>query len=118
MSAKRDPLVYAEDILESINLIFQYTKNQTEKSLKKSPELKDAILLRFEIIGEAATRLPEDFRKTHKDIPWRNMIDMRNKILHEYFGWNWHIIWMTIVEDLPKLKDDIEKLIQEISGSK
>ena len=114
MSAKRDPQIYIEDILESINLILEYSESAAKETIEKSQEKKDAILLRFEIIGEAALQLPQEFKDKYPLIAWRSMADMRNKIIHEYFGWNWHIIWQTIQEDLPVLKKQIQKILKDI----
>lgn len=113
MSAKRDPVVYLEDIQNSINLIFQYINNKTESDIKNSQEIQDAILLRFEIIGEASSQLPADFKKKYPNVPWQEMADTRNKIIHEYFGLNWYIIWKTITDDLPLVKKYIEDIIED-----
>lgn len=111
MTAKRDQLVYVDDILQSIILILNYTHDTTENDLEKSDLLRDAIILRFEVIGEASAQLSEVFKKQHPQIPWRLMADMRNKLIHEYFEADWHIIWKTIQEDLPRLKEQLEKLV-------
>lgn len=116
MTSNRDPLAYISDILESLNLILQYTSDQTEESISESQELMDAILLRFALIGEAVAQLPDEFKSEHQVISWNEISAMRNKIIHEYFGWNWYIIWKTIKVDLPKLKKQLEELMKNQEG--
>jgi uncharacterized protein with HEPN domain len=61
-------------------------------------------------IGEAANNMPEEFKKEHSDIPWNEIIGMRNKVIHEYFGVDEDILWKTIKEDIPELKEKIINL--------
>lgn len=67
----------------------------------------------LEIIGEAVKNLSADFRKKHRDIEWKKIAGMRDKVIHFYFGVNWDIIWDVIVNQLPALKSKIEGLIKE-----
>ena len=65
--------------------------------------LQDAVYRRFEIIGEAATKVSDAFKEAHSDIEWRLMKLMRNKLIHEYFGISSNAVFATIREDLPPL---------------
>ena len=81
--------------------------------------MKDEILTRattrsFEIIGEAVKNLSEDFKNKHDKIEWKKIAGMRDKIIHYYFGVNWNIVWKTIKEKLPALKEEFEKMINEL----
>lgn len=76
--------------------------------------LFDATIRELEIVGEAANRVTEEFQKLHSDIPWRKVIGLRNKLIHEYFDLNKKIVWLTCQEDIPELKKFI---LQIISGS-
>ena len=71
----------------------------------------DAVVRNLEIIGEAAKHVSKTIRERNKDIPWSEMVSMRNKVTHEYFGVDMEILWKTITEDLPELKKKIKKLI-------
>jgi uncharacterized protein with HEPN domain len=73
----------------------------------------DAIVRNLEIIGEAARNIPEEIKRKYPEIPWRDIGDTRNKILHEYFGMNLEIIWKTIQDDLPDLKPKIQKIFDK-----
>ena len=108
---KRDDAVYLKDILESINQIFVYVKNKTEFEFSSDLLVQDAVTRRFEIIGEAASKISIDFRSKHPEIEWGLMKDMRNKLIHDYFGISAATIFLTIYKDLPILKEKLERLI-------
>ena len=82
----RSDSVYLQDILESINIILTYTENKTEFEFIKYLMLQDAVIRRFEIIGEAASKISESVKNAHPHVQWRLMKEMRNKLAHEYFG--------------------------------
>jgi len=116
---KRDVNLFIQDILESIKLIEDYTKGiNKEEFLKKNNNLqmKDAILRRLEIIGEAVKNIPEDFKNQYSDIPWKKIAGMRDILIHEYFGVMLGRVWKTAKEDLPELKEKILKILKEIKN--
>jgi uncharacterized protein with HEPN domain len=80
---------------------------------KADPKTIDAVVRNFIIIGEAASRLPEDVKNTHQDIPWRLMSDMRNFAVHEYWGVEVSTIWETILKDLPPLRRPLRALLED-----
>ena len=84
------------DIKVSISKILEYTAGMTFESYEADSRTKDAVERNFEIIGEAASRIPDDFKKLHPTIEWRIIKDFRNFIIHEYFGINNQIVWDTI----------------------
>lgn len=73
----------------------------------------DAIIRNFELIGEAAKYIPEEFKNIYPQLPMKEMIGMRNILIHNYLGVNYKFIWQTIQEDLPELKKIINKIIKE-----
>lgn len=107
---KRDFLVFLDDILESIARIKEYTKGMNEEEFLKNVPTQDAVIRRLEIIGEAVKNIPQHVRDKHSDIPWKEIAGTRDIITHEYFGVNLERIWKTIKEDLPPLKEGIEKI--------
>lgn len=75
----------------------------------------DAVLRNFEVIGEAAKKIPVGVRNSHPDIPWERMIGLRNIVSHEYFGIDFSIIWHIIessLSDLPSLISEMQKCIE------
>ncbi len=71
----------------------------------------DAVVYQFAIIGEAASNLSQEFRDAHPEIPWRDMTDMRNVLIHEYFGVNPETVWSTVNDDLPKLEAMLDEIL-------
>ncbi len=113
---EKDPKIFLEYILESIDIIDGYINGLTfEKFLDADSQLKDAIVRRLEIIGEATRNLPKNFTEKHKEIIWKEAIGMRDKIIHEYFDVDWKIVWDTAVNDLPKFKRQILELLKEFN---
>ncbi len=72
-----------------------------------------AVIRAFEIIGEAARQIPENVREANSEIPWREIIGMRNKLTHEYFGVNTKVVWRTVQEDLPVIIPALRKLLDK-----
>ncbi|MBL7891126.1 MAG: DUF86 domain-containing protein [Bacteroidia bacterium] len=106
----RDDKVYLQDIVESINIIQQHIGDKTEFEFSKEVLLQDAVIRRFEIIGEAAMKVSKAFKQSHPEIEWQLMVDMRNKLIHEYFGLSASTIYQTIHKDLPLLKQKLVSL--------
>ena len=96
-----------DDILESGRKILEYTSGFTLEQFKSDSKTVDAVIRNFEIIGEAANRLPEDFKDKHNEIDWHKVRGFRNRIVHDYFGIDYSIVWVIRETFLPHL---IEKL--------
>ena len=75
-----------------------------------------AAIYQIEIIGEASKQIPRDKRTKYKDIPWKDMAGMRDKIIHFYFGVNYEIVWKVIKEDLSILKKQLVRILAEFKG--
>lgn len=108
--SKRVPKLYLQDILTSINSIEEYVKGMTFDTFIKDDKTIHAVVRNFEIIGEAAKNMPPGLIAKYADVPWKEMVSMRNKVLHEYFGVDTEILWKTIEEDISSLKEQIEAL--------
>ncbi len=111
MQAKRNIWIYLQDIIEAADLIKKYVEDISEEEFVNNFEKQDAVLRRIQIIGEAAKNIPDDYRKKWNHIPWKEIAGMRDIIVHEYFGVTIGMIWKVSVEDIPKLKRQIEDLL-------
>lgn len=80
----------------------------------KDQKTVDAAIRNFEIIGEAATHIPEDAQRLFPDVPWGKMKGIRNLLIHEYFGVDVEVLWRTILEDLPGLKKNLIKILDKL----
>jgi uncharacterized protein with HEPN domain len=112
--SERDLPLLLLDVKVSISKILEYTAGMTFDMYEADSKTKDAVERNFEIIGEAASRIPDDFKKIHPRIEWRIIKDFRNFIIHEYFGINNEIVWDTIQYRLPDLLGEISNLISEV----
>lgn len=99
-----------EDIVESLDLISEYVQDMDYNSWTKDRKTIDAVIRNIEIIGEAATHIPDDIQEKNPDIPWYQMKGMRNILIHEYFGVDVDVLWKTVRDDLPPLKEKIQKI--------
>jgi uncharacterized protein with HEPN domain len=109
--------LYVYDILESILAIEEYTKDISEESFYESRQVQDAVIRRFEIIGEAVKNLDTDFRNKYSDVPWIKIAAIRNVFIHEYFGVRLERVWAIINNDLPNLKLKVSKIWEEIKDA-
>lgn len=112
----KDPRVFIEHILESIERINGYIAQRSVEDFLAPGELEDAVIRRPEIIGEAATKLPEAFKAQHPEVPWSQISGMRNKLIHEYFGVDLALTWRTVQKDLPELEWEITKILAELES--
>ncbi len=111
--SKRSPLVLIEDMIESGNKIIAYTNNISFEDFINDGKTIDAVVRNFEIIGEAANRLSDDFKHTHSNIDWQRLRGFRNRIVHEYFGIDYVIVWNIKNLFLPDLIIKLKALIAE-----
>ena len=107
---KKDPRVYLAHILECAQKIERYTKGG-EKEFHNDTMLQDAVIRNFEIIGEAAKRVPEAYRRAHSQIPWRLMAGFRDVLIHAYEGIDLKRVWWIVRHDSPVVKEAVEKLL-------
>lgn len=109
--SKRDSLLLLEDALESIDKIISYTKGLSFKDFSNDSKTIDAVVRNFEIIGEAASQLPTEFKRKHPDIDWHQIIGLRNRVIHEYFGVDLKIIWTIVNDELMNLREQIQDFL-------
>jgi uncharacterized protein with HEPN domain len=107
---KKDPRVYLAHILECAQKIERYTKGG-EKEFHNDTMLHDAVIRNFEIIGEAAKRVPEAYCRANSQIPWRLMAGFRDVLIHAYEGIDLKRVWQIVRHDLPVVKEAVEKLL-------
>jgi uncharacterized protein with HEPN domain len=99
-----------EDILNSIEKIEEYTKNMTLAEFTKNQLIIDAVVRNFEILGEASKHIPLSVQKSYPHIPWKQMVEMRNFLIHEYTGVDISTVWQTARNHLPTLKKQLSTI--------
>jgi len=109
----KDNSAYLKHIRDSIYRIEIYISG-IDKSIfldDLHEMVRAAVVRELEIIGEAANATEQNFRETNKNLPWRDMIDTRNKIIHDYMSVDYELVWDIIIKDLPPLKIQVETLV-------
>ncbi len=107
---KKEDQIFIEHILDSISAIEEFSKGITKKELASNRLKKSAIVREIEIIGEAAKNISDNFKKNHKEIPWKDIIGTRDKLIHHYFGVDLGIVLRIVKIFLPDLKKKLENL--------
>ena len=106
-------IIYIKHIRDAIKSILEYTKDVNKKSFNSKELIQDAIIRRFEIIGEAAKNVSNEFREKYSDIPWKKIVGLRDKLIHGYFNVDVERVWNVIIDDIPVLKKQIEDIIDK-----
>ena len=109
----RDDRERLYDIIEAIEKIEKYTKKGHEEFLKNEL-IQTWMMHNIQILGEAVTKLSEELRSEYQDIPWRQIVAMRNILVHVYFNVESDEIWNVIERDIPQLKSQILAILEEM----
>ena len=108
----KNPRVFLKHILESIDWIEKDINGLTEDQFMENVPIQDAVVRRFELIGEAVINLSEEYKDEHVDIEWHKAMAMINILSHGYFGVDLGIVWDTANKTLPEFKKQIESLLK------
>ena len=105
----KNDLVYIRHIQDSIDKILKYIGSYSYEDFINDEKTVDAVIRNIEIIGEAAAKCSTKFREKYPDIPWRDMKDARNRLIHNYMDVVKKVLWGICKDDLPELKKQFAK---------
>jgi len=106
--------IYLEDIVGAIKLILgEYVSGINYEKFSRDKKTQDAVIRQIAIIGEAMGKLDGDFIESHSELPGKEAVAMRNVLVHDYDWVDTEEVWRTIEQDLPKLKETVEKILRE-----
>jgi uncharacterized protein with HEPN domain len=105
--------LYLTDILEAADAIRRFVEEVEREDFFDDELRQSAVLQKLIVIGEAAARLPVDFKERHPEIEWVDIVGFRNIAVHEYFAVNWPIVWVAATQDAPELREKVVKILAE-----
>ena len=108
---------YLEHISQAISDIENFMEGVSENEFYKKREKQYAIMRALEIIGEATKNLSKEIKAKSPETDWTNIAGMRDKLIHVYFGINLPLIWQVVKGDLPHLKKQIQKLLENVDST-
>lgn len=117
MSNAPDPTDYLRDIAENAAKAEAFTARVDFDEFLANEMRAYATIRALEIIGEAVKQVPAELRDKYPEIPWRAIAKMRDKLIHHYFGVNLGVVWKTVTEDIPPLKQVVEQILQELDNT-
>lgn len=105
--------LFLKDILDSIQDIKEFTCDHTFESFVKDKKTTYAVTRSFEVIGEAVTNIPESVKKQHPNVPWRDIKNFRNIIVHQYWRIDYEAAWSIIQTKIDDLEKQIAKILKK-----
>ena len=93
-----------------------YARGRSSDDLRRERPLQHLLVRDLEILGEAASRVSAELRTAHPEIPWRDIVGMRNRLIHAYFDTDLDIVLKTVHSALPGLLDDLRKLMEQFDA--
>jgi uncharacterized protein with HEPN domain len=111
---KKSPSPFLNHIIEAATIIQEYTASITEAEFYQNQLVQDAVIRRLEVVGEACSKLADNFKQSHSKIPWKKIIAMRNRLTHEYWDIDLKLVWQTASKDVKQLKNDLLNLFEKI----
>lgn len=106
------PLERLRHIRDEAEYLTQRTKDLRREDFLTNEDLKRAFVRSLEIIGEATKQIPSDFRQSNPDLPWRLMTGMRDRLIHDYGGVDYEIVWQTVTEDVPDVLAKTKRILE------
>ncbi|MCD6512089.1 MAG: DUF86 domain-containing protein [Thermoplasmata archaeon] len=110
---KRDYKLFIKDIVDAIESIEEFVAGMNFEEFKNDDKTVSAVVRKLEIVGEATKNIPDETKEKYPNLPWKEMAKIRDKLIHGYFVVDFEIVWKVIKEELPSLKPEIEKILQE-----
>jgi len=114
MTEKRLIIDYLQDILDAMEKARAFLGGMSKEEFEADERTVYAVIRALELAGEAARRIPEDISNKYTDVPWSDMIGMRNVLIHDYIEVDLEAVWLTVREDLPGAVREVKKIIEEL----
>ena len=107
-----EPRDYLRHILVEADYLIGRSEGLSFEAFAADETLRRAFVRSLEIIGEAAKKVPDDFRASHPSVEWRAMAGMRDRLIHDYFGVDFELVWDVVQKRIPELRDQIAIILK------
>ncbi len=109
----KEPIEFLKHIADECEQLLSVNKDLTKDDFLDDETLKRAVVRSLEIIGEASKKIPADFKLKWNSIQWKNMAGMRDRLIHDYIGVNYSIVWDVFKNKVPELYDQIQSVLEK-----
>lgn len=109
----RPDRLYLTDMVDAADTIARFLGGISKEHFMDDELLQSAVLQKLIVIGEAAARLSPEFKSRHPEVEWQDIVAFRNIAVHAYFTVDWSIVWTTATEDVPLLRQQVQRLLAE-----
>ena len=113
---KYEDKIFLQHIIDEISKIEKSSKTLTKEKFEKNVDLQDAMIRRLEVIGEATKNISDKLKKENNSIEWKKIAGTRDVIIHSYFDVDLSLIWVIITDEIPKLKKNIETILNKLNN--
>lgn len=109
--SQKDDQVYVGHMLDTANKAVNFTEGVSREDFDHNELLRLSLTHLLQVIGEAARLVSQDFRTSHPRIPWKAIVGMRSKVVHDYLNVDEDVVWDTVQSDLPPLIAELERIL-------
>jgi uncharacterized protein with HEPN domain len=109
----KEPIEFLKHIADECNYLISISKGLSKDAFLADETLKSSVVRSLEIIGEATKKIPTEFKEKWSSVQWKNMAGMRDRLIHDYIGVNYSIVWDVLVSKIPELNLQIQQVLSD-----